>query len=64
MKFDLLGTETEQIGQIIDNQSYPIKSQFLNETLREIQAGIKVSGLSVITKTFIGERQYIPADKN
>ena len=56
-------TETDQIGQIFDNQSDPTQSQLLIEALTEIEAGTKVSSLSVITKTSIGERQYIPSDK-
>ena len=63
-EIQFVGTETEQIGQIFDNlQSDPIKSQLLNESLTNIQAGTKVSGLSVTTKASSGKRQYIPSNK-
>ena len=58
-----IGTETQQVGQIITNPSDPTKSQFLNESLPALEAGRKVVGLSVVTKHKSGERQYVPTDK-
>ena len=64
-EIQLIGTETKEIGQIldIDPASDSTQLQLLNKALPEILAGIKVSGLSVITKSSSGERQYIPTDK-
>ena len=62
-EIQFIGTETERIGKMLLIPSDPTQSQFLNKALPDIQAGIKVSRLSVITKASSGERQYIPTDK-
>ena len=64
MKIRFIGTETEKIGQILDNPTDPRQSQLItNKALREIQAGTIVSGMFVRTKSSSDERQYIPTDK-
>ena len=57
-EIQLIGTESKEIGQIldIDPASDSTQLQLLNKALPEILAGIKVSGLSVITKSSSGER--------
>ena len=58
-----IGTETENIGKIITHPSDPTQSLIFNETPPTMEAGRKICGLSVITKTSSGERQYFSTDK-
>ena len=58
------GTETQELGKIVTHRfSDPSKSQLFHDAVKENQASLKVSGLSVVTKSSDGEKLYLPTDK-